>query len=66
MIKPRYLGPLVREELVHDFIIEKTKESQSKFKSRMDANDINAASYELGKQEALLDVLRFINNMVWY
>lgn len=66
MIKPRYLGPLVREELVHDFIIEKTKESQSKFKSCMDANDINAAAHELGRQEALLDVIHFIHRMEWY
>lgn len=66
MIKPRYLGDLVRVDPLRDFAMGKIKESQSKFKSCMDAGDMSAAAHELGRQEALLDVLRFINNMVWY
>ena len=66
MIKPRYLGDLVRLDPLHDFVMGKIKESQSKFKSCMDAENMSAAARELGRQEALLDVLRFINNMVRY
>lgn len=66
MIKPRYLGDLVRLDPLHDFVMGKIKESQSKFKPCMDAEDMSAAAREVGKQEALLDVLHFISNMEWY
>ena len=66
LIKPRYLGPLVREEPLHDFLTKKINESQNKFKNCMDGDNIKDAIHELGRQEAFLDVLRFLQNAEWY
>lgn len=66
MIKPRYLGPLVREELVFNFIKDKINESQNNFKKCMDNNDTKAASHELSKQDAFMEVLRFLTDTEWY
>lgn len=66
LIKPRYLGPLVREEPLHDFIMEKANESINKFENYMDSGNMKDAVRELGRQEAFLDVLRFLQNAEWY
>ena len=66
LIKPRYLGPLVREELLHDFIMEKANESINKFENYMNSDNMKDAIHELGRQEAFLDVLRFLQNAEWY
>lgn len=66
MIKPRYLGPLVREELVFNFVKDKINESQDNFKKCMSNNDTKAASHELSKQDAFMEVLRFLTDTEWY
>lgn len=66
MIKPRYLGPLVREELVFNFVKDKINESQDNFKKYMSNNDAKAASHELSKQDAFMEVLRFLTDTEWY
>ena len=65
-IKPRYLGPLIREELVFNFIKDKITESQVKFKKCMSDNDTKTASHELSKQEAYMEMIRFITDTEWY
>lgn len=66
LIKPRYLGPLVRAEPLRDFIVEKANESVNKFENYMKSDNMKDAVHELGRQEAFLDVLRFLQNAEWY
>lgn len=66
LIKPRYLGPLVREEPLHDFLMKKVNESQNKFKNCMDSDNMKDAIHELGRQEAYIEMLKLLTKMEWY
>lgn len=66
MIKPRYLGDLVRYEPLREYVLSRFDDARDKCDRATKEKDMNTAAEEFGKMKAYQDIFNFLIQMVKY